>query len=102
MAKFSEYVQRFEEDASAEERADLRAFRSHHRIARQLREARKSKGLTQVELAALIGVDQAEVSRVERGEANPTEATLHRFAAALDVELQIVPVTAAASEIAPA
>jgi transcriptional regulator with XRE-family HTH domain len=50
----------------------------------QIRAARKAAGLTQVELAALLDVDQGQVSRTERGDKMPTVVTLIRFAKALD------------------
>ena len=52
-------------------------------LGAQLLEARKARHLTQPELAAATGVQQAEISRIERGLSNPTAATLNRLAAAL-------------------
>lgn len=49
-----------------------------------LKIARKRAGLTQVELAAISGVSQAQISRIESGEAiDPAFSTLQRLAAAL-------------------
>jgi DNA-binding XRE family transcriptional regulator len=52
-------------------------------LGAQLLEARKARHLTQPELSAVTGVQQAEISRIERGLSNPTAATLNRLAAAL-------------------
>jgi ribosome-binding protein aMBF1 (putative translation factor) len=37
--------------------------------------ARRHAGLTQVQLAAVASIQQAEISRIERGLANPTVST---------------------------
>ena len=51
--------------------------------------ARAQKGLSQKQLAALTGIDQADISRIERGLANPSVSTLDRIAAALGGRLSI-------------
>ena len=51
---------------------------------------RRERNLTQKQLAELSGIDQAEISRIERGQANPTAATLSALTRALDVDLQLV------------
>ncbi|MBI2773267.1 MAG: helix-turn-helix transcriptional regulator [Chloroflexi bacterium] len=61
------------------------------RIGAQLSVLRHRRGLTQTQIAEFTGVDQAEVSRIERGASNATEDTLARLARALDAELAIVP-----------
>ncbi len=43
-------------------------------FARRLRELRRALGLTQAEVGEIIGEQQSEVSRLERGEANPSIA----------------------------
>ena len=52
--------------------------------------ARASKGLSQKELSALSGIDQSDLSRIERGTANPSVNTLSRIAQALDAKLTIL------------
>jgi transcriptional regulator with XRE-family HTH domain len=56
----------------------------------QLIELRESRGWTQAELASRCGVDQADISRIERGSTSPTARTLQRIAAALDADLRLV------------
>ena len=56
----------------------------------QYPDARKARGLTQRQLSDLTGVPQADISRIERGAGNPTEATLERLAAALGRKLELV------------
>jgi ribosome-binding protein aMBF1 (putative translation factor) len=56
----------------------------------QYRDARVAEGLTQRQLSELSDVPQADISRIERGAGNPTEATLERIAAALGRKLELV------------
>lgn len=58
--------------------------------ARTLRDARLDAGLTQVELAARLGVTQPTVAALERPGANPTVRTLERTLAATGHGLQLI------------
>lgn len=51
--------------------------------------ARSQSGLSQKQLAAATGIDQADISRIERGLANPAVSTLERIAKALGGQLTI-------------
>ena len=51
--------------------------------------ARVKAGLSQKELSELTGIDQSDISKIERGVANPSVATLERIAAALGGRLKI-------------
>lgn len=53
----------------------------------RLAQIRKRRGLTQVELAEMSGVEQATISRVERGSDAVTLRTLRQIADALGVSL---------------
>ena len=53
--------------------------------------ARKARCLTQVALSELAGIQQAEISRIERGAGNPTAVTLLRLADALGQKVILVP-----------
>ena len=53
--------------------------------------ARKSRGYTQKELSSLTGISQGDISQIENGTLNPSLKLLRRIAAALDMELKIVP-----------
>ena len=74
----------------AEERRAV--FAQAYDIAMQVIALREQHGLTQAELAARTGIDQADISRIERGSTSPTARTLQRIAEALDAELRLVPV----------
>ena len=51
--------------------------------------ARAKKGLSQNELSKLTGIDQSDISKIERGVANPSIGTLNRIAEALGAQLEI-------------
>lgn len=65
-------------------------FGRHAVLARELIDLRQKHGLTQVELSAKSGVSQADISRIERGTANPTANTLGKLSRALDAEMHIL------------
>lgn len=58
-------------------------------IADALLAARASAGISQSELAAKTGIDQSDISKIERGIANPSVSTLKRLAAGLNLNLLI-------------
>ena len=91
--KFEDFVREVEEEAQAEGPhavAELQAFRAHFAMAQELRELRKASHLTQKQLAAASGIDQAEISRIERGQTNATAATLSAILAPLGARVGIV------------
>ena len=51
--------------------------------------ARAERGMSQTELSSVTGIDQSDISRIERGAANPSVGTLERIAKALDAKLVI-------------
>ncbi len=51
--------------------------------------ARAISGLSQKQLAAITGIDQSDISKIERGVANPSVSTLERIAVALGGRLSI-------------
>lgn len=50
-------------------------------------EARRARGLSQVELAAASGIEQANISAIENGRRVPSAGTLHRLLHACGFEL---------------
>lgn len=58
-------------------------------VATALLAARAEAGLSQSELAAQTGIDQSDISKIERGVANPSISTLGRLASAMGKELRI-------------
>ena len=60
-------------------------------LGRALQDARKAKGLTQMELAELSGVSQPSISQLERGVTRGRVETLIRLLAPLGMELVLQP-----------
>ena len=60
-------------------------------LGASIRTARKVRGCSQVALAEMTGIQQAEISRIERGTGNPTTSTLLRLARALDLRVLLMP-----------
>ena len=61
-------------------------------VGRLIRDARKQRGLTQAELADLLGTSQGAIGRIESGNQNLSLETINRIADALESQL-IVPST---------
>lgn len=86
------------EDVSAARRARLspdsrtqrKVFEDAYDIALQVIQLREEHGLTQAELAARCGIDQGDISRIERGATSPTARTLQRIAEALGADVRLV------------
>lgn len=69
----------------------------HQESAHAVAAARAIAGISQKQLAELSGIDQSDISKIERGIANPSVATLDRIAKALGGQLAIsieIPTTA--------
>lgn len=69
---------------------ELHALTDYYSVFNQFLKLRKKRKMTQKELAAAAGIDQSEISRIEKGAANPTLATLETLVRALGGELCIV------------
>jgi len=61
-------------------------------FGREMRKAREAAKLSQPGLAKLAAVQQADISRIERGLGNPTSETLTRIANALGMRLTLKPI----------
>jgi transcriptional regulator with XRE-family HTH domain len=58
------------------------------RLAKNLKQLREARGLTQQQVAKLAGVPRATWTNLESGDANPTIAVLSRAASALQVTVE--------------
>lgn len=87
-AEWSDDGRRVYEAASSEFKAEMN---ERAELGGLLATARKARSLTQPALSELTGIQQAEISRIERGAGNPTAATLLRLADALGQKLTLVP-----------
>jgi ribosome-binding protein aMBF1 (putative translation factor) len=88
--KFSDYVAEVEEQSTPEARERLELYRGHFDVARQIIELRRERGVSQTQLADMSGVHQSEISRIERGAANPTEDTLLKLLRPLGGALAVI------------
>ena len=68
---------------------DARENCYHEASSRALMEARIKADITQKQLSELTGIDQSDISKIERGIANPSVQTLERIAKALGGKLKI-------------
>ena len=93
--KFDDFVRELERDGDDVERRDLEAARARFRIGASVQKRRVAVGLTQQQLAAASGIAQGDISRIERGQANPTAATLDALGRPLGVGLDYVPLSEA-------
>src|SRR5437764_9972483 len=95
-SSFDEFMREMEDEAvQAGPEAEAAFFESQQRhwIGRRLFERRRTLGYTQAKLAALSGINQADISKIEHGEANPTLDTLAALATALGLTLALEPVS---------
>ena len=58
-------------------------------IARQIKEVRKAKGMTQEHLAELVGTKKSNISRLESGRYNPSLDFLVKVASGLGREISV-------------
>jgi transcriptional regulator with XRE-family HTH domain len=65
------------------------ALEIEYQLKRALIEIRKGQKMTQKELAALTGIHQSDISKIENGTANPTIKVLQRLAKGLNKKLVI-------------
>ena len=58
-------------------------------IIQAMLDARKASGLTQKDLADRTGIAQADISKLENGNANPSLRTFHRLADGMGMKLKL-------------
>ncbi len=85
--KFDDYLQ--EQLKDPEFRAEYEALQPEHAVIQALIDARKETGITQKELSKRTGIAQGDISKLERGTANPSIKTLQRLAAGMGRVLKI-------------
>ena len=59
-----------------------------HQLAASIRAFRKSRGLSQADLALKAGLDQKTINRIENGHYSPTMSNFFNISQALEVEPQ--------------
>lgn len=96
MGDFEKLMSDIEAEAVAEGPAavaELAALDTRFALAAQLMQLRHQLKMTQKQLASASGIDQAEISRIERGEINPTVLTIARLLRPLGSRLSITAAT---------
>ena len=87
MSDFRDYLN--EQLKDPEFRAEWDALEPELQIVRAMIDAREKKHLSQKELSNLTGISQADISRLENGNANPSIRTLQRLAAGMGMRVKI-------------
>ena len=86
----SNYTEFFDEImADPEVRNEYEALEPEFQLVKAMIKARHEAGLTQKELAERTGLQQANISRIENGNGNPSVATLNRIAQGMGKKLII-------------
>ncbi len=70
-------------------KAEYDALEPEFAIIRAMIDARERQGITQKKIAARTGSSQADISKLENGNANPSIRTLKRLASGLGCRLKI-------------
>ena len=68
---------------------EYEALQPEHAIIQAIIDARQQSGLTQKELSERTGIAQGDISKLERGNANPSIRTLQRLAAGMGMKLRL-------------
>jgi DNA-binding XRE family transcriptional regulator len=69
------------------ERTDFENELNAEVLARQFKELRKKKQLTQAELAEKLGMEKGQISKIENGKFNLTLSTINKIALALGMRV---------------
>ena len=65
------------------------ALEPEYQIIKAMLDTRNEKVMTQKQLADITGIPQADISRLENGNANPSLRTLQRLADGMGMKLKI-------------
>lgn len=87
MRRFEDYLN--EKLKNPEFKKEYDALEPEFAIIQAMIDARKESGLTQKELSERTGIAQSDISKLERGNANPSLRTLQRLAEGMGMKLKI-------------
>ena len=65
------------------------ALEPEYQIIKAMLDTRNEKAMTQKQLADITGIPQADISRLENGNANPSLKTLQRLAEGMGMKLKL-------------
>ena len=94
MSDFRDYLN--EQMKNPEFRTEWDALQPELSLVQAMIDARKVSGLTQKQLSERTGIAQADISKLENGNGNPSLRTLQRLAAGMGmkVKIEFVPIPA--------
>ncbi len=87
MTNYKDFLNEQMKDAEFKKEYD--ALDAEFSIIQAMLDARKEAGLTQKDLAARTGIAQADISKLENGNANPSLRTLQRLADGMGMKLKV-------------
>ncbi len=87
MTKFNDYLNEQMKDPAFKEEWD--ALEPEFTIMQAMIDARRASGLTQKQLSERTGIAQADISKLESGNANPSLKTLQRLAAGMGMKVKV-------------
>lgn len=87
MTKFDDFLAEQLQDEEVKKEYD--ALEPEFAVVQEIINARKLKGLTQKELSQKTGIAQSDISKLEKGNGNPSIKTLQRLANAMNKKLKI-------------
>ena len=87
MTNFKDFLN--EQLQTPEIKAEYDALEPEFANLQALIDARKSTGLTQKQLSERTGIAQADISKLESGNANPSLRTIQRIAAGMGMRVKI-------------
>ena len=87
MSSFNDYLKEQLKDPAFKKEYD--ALEPEFSIIQAMIDARKASGLTQKQLSERTGIAQADISKLESGNANPSLRTLQRLAAGMGMQVKI-------------
>lgn len=87
MTNFNDFLNEQMKDPAF--KAEWEALDPECSVIEAILKARKESGLTQKQLSERTGIAQTDISRLERGNANPSLRTLQRLAAGMGMRVKI-------------
>ncbi len=87
MTDFDDFLK--EQMKNPEFKAEYDALEPEFAIIQAMIDARKETGITQKELSERTGITQADISKLENGNANPSLRTLRSLAKGLGMKLKL-------------
>lgn len=85
--KFNDFLK--EQLKDPEFKVEYEKLQPEHAVIQAIIDARKQSGLTQKELSERTGIAQGDISKIEKGNANPSIRTLQRLATGMGMRLKI-------------